>query len=195
MHRAIITAVISAALVLSGGMAFAQMGQGGGKARGHVTQPAKVQGGRGHVAKGTSGRVDSATARGPKSATHGPKVKSEGKLTAVQQKLQQNTNLANKLQSRLPSGTNLMTAADGFRNLGQFVAAVNVSNNLGIPFSQLKTRMVDDGMSLGQAIQSVPADVDVSTEVRRAERDATRVIDDADRTAKSKAKKNKDGGR
>ena len=46
-----------------------------------------------------------------------------------------------------------MTAAAGFRNLGQFVAAVNVSNNLGIPFLQLKSLMVDRGMSLGQAIQ------------------------------------------
>ena len=76
-----------------------------------------------------------------------------GTLTPTQQKLQRNTNLASKLQSRLPAGTDLMAASAGFRNLGQFVAAVNVSNNLGIPFSELKTRMVTDGMSLGQAIQ------------------------------------------
>ena len=44
-------------------------------------------------------------------------------LTPVQQKLQKNTNLAGKLQSRLPAGTDLNTAAAGFRNLGQFVAA------------------------------------------------------------------------
>ena len=74
-------------------------------------------------------------------------------LTPVQQKLQRNKNLAAKLQSRLPAGTDLNAASAGFRNLGQFVAAVNVSNNLGIPFSALKMRMVDQGMSLGQAIQ------------------------------------------
>jgi hypothetical protein len=51
-------------------------------------------------------------------------------LTKVQQKLQRNTNLAAKLQGRLPAGADLMTAASGFKNLGQFVAAVNVSNNL-----------------------------------------------------------------
>jgi hypothetical protein len=76
-------------------------------------------------------------------------------LTPVQAKLMRNTNLANKLQSRLPAGTNLQTAASGFRNLGQFVAAVNVSNNLGIPFDRLKADMVTKNMSLGQSIQDV----------------------------------------
>ena len=76
-------------------------------------------------------------------------------LTPVQEKLQKNTNLAAKLTSRLPAGTDLMLASAGFRNLGQFVAAVNVSNNLKIPFTQLKTKMVTDGMSLGQAIQAL----------------------------------------
>jgi len=32
-------------------------------------------------------------------------------------------------------------AAYGFKNLGQFVAATNVSKNLGIPFQQLKVQM------------------------------------------------------
>jgi hypothetical protein len=97
-------------------------------------------------------------------------------LTPVQQKLQKNTNLADKLLSRLPENTNLMDAAEGFRNLGQFVAAVNVSNNLGLEFTELKTRMVDDGMSLGQAIQDVKKTVNVETEVRRAETEADSLI-------------------
>jgi hypothetical protein len=105
----------------------------------------------------------------------------------VQQKLQKNTNLAKKLEGRLPLGTNLLAAAEGFRNLGQFVAAVNVSNNLGISFTELKARMVDDGMSLGQAIKAERNDVDdVTTIVRRAERDAQIIIDDADEATKKK---------
>ena len=52
--------------------------------------------------------------------------------------LMQKTQLASKLSSLLPPGTNLQTAAGGFKNLGQFVAAVHVSHNLGIPFAQLK---------------------------------------------------------
>lgn len=76
-------------------------------------------------------------------------------LTDVQQKLKRNTNLASKLQSRLPAGTDLMKAAYGFKNLGQFVAAVNTSYHDGIPFAQLKRKMVREGMSLGQAKQAL----------------------------------------
>jgi hypothetical protein len=97
-------------------------------------------------------------------------------LTPVQQKLQQNTKLADKLRNRLPDNTSLMDAAEGFRNLGQFVAAVNVSNNLGLDFTALKTSMVDDGMSLGQAIQNVKKTANVETEVRRAETEADSMI-------------------
>ena len=46
-----------------------------------------------------------------------------------------------------------MKAADGFKNLGQFVAAVNASYNHDLDFTKLKTAMVDDGMSLGQAMK------------------------------------------
>lgn len=120
-------------------------------------------------------------------------------LSPVQQKLERNTNLAAKLQSRLPAGTDLQLAAGGFRNLGQFVAAVNVSNNLGIPFTALKTRMVDQGMSLGQAIQDArPATTDTTTIVRRAETDADDLIRSTDTTATSKirtSKKPSSGGR
>lgn len=113
-------------------------------------------------------------------------------LSPVQQKLQRNTNLAAKLQSRLPAGTNLQLASAGFRNLGQFVAAVNVSNNLGIPFAELKTRMVDQGMSLGQAIQDArPATTDTTTVVRRAETDADDLIRSTDSTSTAKTRTSK----
>jgi len=137
------------------------------------------------------------TAAAPKGNPHAAAATTTGTsltLTPVQQKLQRNTNLASRLEARLPAGTNLMTAADGFRNLGQFVAAVNVSSNLDIPFATLKSRMVDDGLSLGQAIQSVRRDVDFATEVRRAEADANRIIVDTDRTvARPKGKKSGGG--
>ena len=107
-------------------------------------------------------------------------------LTPVQQKLQRNTNLASKLQSRLPAGTDLDTASAGFRNLGQFVAAVNVSNNLGLDFTTLKTAMVTDGKSLGQAIQSQKGTtVDATQEAQRAQTDADEMI----RSTEKKGKK------
>jgi hypothetical protein len=103
----------------------------------------------------------------------------------VQQKLQKNTNLAGKLQSRLPAGTDLNTAAAGFRNLGQFVAAVNVSNNLGLDFTTLKTAMVTDGKSLGQAIQSQKGTtVNATEQAHRAERDADTMIRSTEKNGK-----------
>jgi len=45
-------------------------------------------------------------------------------------------------------------AALGFRNQGQFIAALNASKRLGIPFADLKTAMVTNHNSLGQAIQA-----------------------------------------
>lgn len=98
-------------------------------------------------------------------------------LTAVQQKLKQNTNLAAKVASRLPAGTDVIAAAAGFKNLGQFVAAANVSNNLQISFADLKAKMVTGGMSLGQAIQAVrPLTASPTIEVQRAEYDARGMI-------------------
>ena len=49
--------------------------------------------------------------------------------------------LSQRLQGMLPAGMTVDQAADGFKNLGQFVAAVNVSKNLGIPFDQLKAQV------------------------------------------------------
>ena len=94
----------------------------------------------------------------------------------MQEKLQRNTKLAEKLEARLPKGMDLMEAAEGFKNLGQFVAAVNVSNNLKLPFESLKTSMVEDGYSLGQSIQRVKAELNGTVEAQRAERDAQRLI-------------------
>jgi hypothetical protein len=63
---------------------------------------------------------------------------------AVGSKLTKNTALRSKLETRLTSlgytGT-AYQAAYGFKNLGQFVAATNVSQNLGLSFDKLKVQM------------------------------------------------------
>jgi hypothetical protein len=97
-------------------------------------------------------------------------------LSAVQQKLQRNTNLAKKLESRLPPGTDLMEAAKDFSNLGKFVAAVNVSFNHDLDFDKLKTAMIDDGMSLGQAMKDQRTSLDSGAEAARAQREAEVMI-------------------
>ena len=104
------------------------------------------------------------------------------------QLLTQNTQLASKLTSLLPTGTNLQTAASGFRNLGQFVAALHVSHNLEIPFDQLKCTELatadacgtmavpSKGSHLGQAIQTLkPAmsSTDSKSAAKQAEKEAS----------------------
>jgi len=81
--------------------------------------------------------------------------------------LQQNSRLAERLRTMLPAGTDVRTAAEGFRNLGEFVAAVHVSHNLGIPFADVKARMMT-GDSLGDAIRALRPEADAQVEARRA---------------------------
>jgi hypothetical protein len=172
---------------------------GGGKVQGAPKTTGQRAKTTGQTAKVTgSGKVKTQTAESVTATrvvsaerankkTTSTQISTSGTLTPVQAKLDRNSNLAAKLRSRLPAGTDMMVAADGFRNLGQFVAAVNVSNNLNIPFADLKARMVNDGMSLGQAIQSERSGLDGTALARRAESDATLLIS---QTTSSKGKKN-----
>jgi hypothetical protein len=81
--------------------------------------------------------------------------------------------LAARLQPLLPPGTTLAQAAQGFRNQGQFIAALHVSKNLGIPFAQLKAEMTGkDHDSLGRAIQELRPTADAQAAARQAENEA-----------------------
>ena len=90
----------------------------------------------------------------------------------VQQALRRDPDLADRVAQRLPARIDVMWAASGFKNLGQFVAAVNAADNLQIPFMTLKSRMLDDGMNLGQAIRDLRRSSDYRKEARRAEDEA-----------------------
>jgi hypothetical protein len=86
------------------------------------------------------------------SKSHGPNgstpIPTNGPInfasTPLGVKLTQNTALQSRLTTNLKAlgyqGT-VFQAAYGFKNLGQFVAATNVSKNLGIPFDKLKVQM------------------------------------------------------
>lgn len=73
----------------------------------------------------------------------------------VQETLARNTTLAENLRVRLPAGMDLMIAADGFDSLSQFVSAVQASYREGLPFEELKHRIVSQHMSLGQAMRDM----------------------------------------
>ncbi len=127
-------------------------------------------------------RRDPGTAR---TAPAAPAVKSKPtvvkkravrRLSSIQQTIQRNPELAGKVRVRLPAGTDIITAAAGFRILGQFLAAVDASHTTGIPFPQLKRRMVYDGMTLALAIQDVRPKADYWSEARRADEAAADML-------------------
>jgi hypothetical protein len=116
--------------------------------------------------RGSSGKPDAPTAQTPKPATTTPP-------TSAATHLAQQPELASKLQPLLPTGTNLQTAATGFKNLGAFVSAVHVSHNLDIPFATLKAKLTGpDAVSLGKAIQELKPTADADQEVKKANSEA-----------------------
>src|SRR5437016_11391187 len=90
--------------------------------------------------------------------THGKvDAREDGKQGNFIARIQRNPELSEKLQTLLPKtgpNSSLAGAAMGFRNEGQFIAALHVSKNLGILFDQLKATMMSGypPMKLGQAI-------------------------------------------
>jgi hypothetical protein len=109
-------------------------------------------------------------------ATRVPQPKPRVTQSAVQRDLQRNMIVREAVRVRLPQGTDLNAAAGGFRRLELFVATVNASGNLAIAFSELKRRIVNDGMTLGQAIQDIRPTSRYWSEARRAEDDAAATI-------------------
>lgn len=142
-----------------------------------MTSPVLAQHGHG------GGMGSSASMHGSdhSSSTHGSSGDHSGKgstQSSVSTRLSSNTKLASKLQSLLPPGTDLQAAASGFKNLGQFVAAVHVSHNLGIPFDQLKAKMQGPPTeSLGKAIHQLKPDANAKAETKTAESEANNDID------------------
>jgi hypothetical protein len=86
--------------------------------------------------------------------------------------------LSARLQALLPAGTNLTDAASGFKNLGQFVAAVHVSHNLGISFNDLKNKIIS-GDSLGKAIHALDPNVNAKQEAKKADKQSKSDLDEA----------------
>jgi hypothetical protein len=104
-----------------------------------------------------------------------------------------NPRLEERLRLMLPAGMTVQDASLGFKNWGQFVAAVHVSRNLGLDFNALKAAMTGipvgsppgtlpttAPLSLGQAIHSLPRTTPttdgqtlttskIQTEVKKAE--------------------------
>lgn len=89
------------------------------------------------------------------------------------QRIANNPQLAARLQALLPSGMKLADAASGFKNQGQFIAALHVSHNLDIPFDKLKAEMTGaDHDSLGKAIHELKPAANAKEAAKTAEKEA-----------------------
>ena len=77
-----------------------------------------------------------------------------------------------RISAMLPKNLSLDRASSGFKNQGQFIAALHVSKNLGIPFKDLKNDMTKKNMSLGQSIQDLKKSAASKTEAKKGETEA-----------------------
>lgn len=88
--------------------------------------------------------------------------------------LSHNTVIAGKIKSL--TGEDAQTACNGFKNLGQCVAAAHVAKNLNIPggFDALKAKVTGTGsMSLGKAIANLAPSANSKSEVKKANKQAS----------------------
>lgn len=156
---------------------YAQHGHGGGAGLGNGVGPSGAgpsdAPGRAHVNDVGNGSVSGHSV---------PSAMTSKNPGAV---LDHNTQLSTKLEGLLGlSGPNalstLKTDASGFKNFGQFVAAVHVSHNLGIPFSELQAKMTgSNAVSLGKAIQELKPGADAKNEAKKAASQADNDVRDA----------------
>jgi hypothetical protein len=90
-----------------------------------------------------------------KDKTHAGTHPSETHTERMLDRINDNPALLAKVTGLL-NGMDLKTAATGFKNDRQFIAALNASKDLGIPFADLKAKMMGTKHeSLGQAIRDL----------------------------------------
>ena len=105
----------------------------------------------------------------------------KGPSMTVSQRIEKNPKLAARLQLLLPDKMTLDQAAEGFKNRGLFIAALHVSQNLNIPFADLKAAMMGTKSgttgsakpeSLGKAIHDLKPTADATSETHKADAEA-----------------------
>ena len=94
--------------------------------------------------------------------------------------LSHNTAIAGKIKTL--TGEDAATACNGFKNLGQCVAAAHVAKNLGIPggFAALKAKTTGTGaVSLGKAIEQLEPSANAKSESKKASKQAKQDMDES----------------
>jgi hypothetical protein len=124
-----------------------------GRGQGHVQAPSVNQG----HSQSTPIKTKSDEHSNHANADNGHGPKAEDWQTKINERFQNDAKFRARMESLLPPGMDLKTAEGGFKNHGQFIAALQVSKNLNIPFDQLKAKMT--GVSIdatGQTTNSTP---------------------------------------
>lgn len=128
---------------------------GGGKPTGvgkPTTSPASAKGGGSKKPGSTTTSGESTTTTADTTTT----VVAEA--NAISTKIANNPSQLAKVTALLDgTGMTLEEASAGFRNQGQFLAALNVAKNRNLSFAELQQAMTVDGLSLGQAAKTVPS--------------------------------------
>jgi hypothetical protein len=94
--------------------------------------------------------------------------------------LSHNTAIAGKIKTL--TGEDATSACDGFKNLGQCVAAAHVAKNLDIPggFDALKSKTTGTGaVSLGKAIELLAPSANAKSEAKRANKQAEQDLNES----------------
>jgi hypothetical protein len=126
----------------------------------------------------------------------------------IADKISRNPKLAAKIEARLPTGMTLAQASTGFKNQGQFIAAANVSRNLGIDFVKLQTAMTGQTvkvdptthvitttptgvapLSLGQSIQQLKPGVNADAAAATAQAQTSAMVQTTSTTTTTTASK------
>jgi hypothetical protein len=104
--------------------------------------------------------------------TSGATTRSAPIVNPIAAKISAKPQLNAKIAGMLPKNMTLDRASSGFKNQGQFIAALHVSKNLGISFKDLKSDMTKKNMSLGQSIQDLKKSAASKAEAKKGETEA-----------------------
>jgi hypothetical protein len=78
-----------------------------------------------------------------------------------------------RITAMLPAHMSLDRASRGFKNQGQFIAALHAAKDLNVSFADLKAEMTGSAHdSLGQAIHDLKPTADASASAKTAEQEA-----------------------
>jgi hypothetical protein len=153
MQKFRVLAVVAALSVLAGSMAGA-VGPKAASRGAKVSAQAKAP--KAATPANAGQRTRPAKPRDTASRPSRPDTQAANADRSIAANISKNPHLQARVQTMLPPNMTIEQAASGFRNQGQFIAALEASKNENIPFVDLKREMTGDNpLGLGQAIQKL----------------------------------------